>query len=641
MKRVISIVSWSSCLAGVIIMLALITGKAEASPAPSAIAGKTGLTITSTAIAGAHESKGKGPEACTYAWRPVSAPDQGSSTHFLLDMVALTGSDIWAVGYFYNGDRYSTLIERWNGTNWSVVPSPNFGTDDNELSAIAAVSDDDIWAVGHYQVTQTEMRSLILHWNGSVWSNVSIPEIGTFGDELLGVAAVSSNNVYAVGYKSVVNHIRRTLIMRWNGTTWSVVTSPNYGENYNTLYDIAVISSNDIWAVGRGSNKTLTMHWNGASWSIVSSPTTWTSGTLEGVAALSSNDVWAVGKVSDDNYNYRPTILHWNGATWVAVTVPDSGSDNSGLYDVSIWSANDVWAVGSVASEGPSLTLTEHWNGTSWSIVPSPNVGSDSNSFEAVAATSSGNIWAAGTYYAGNSSHPLFERYSLGCDTPSPTPSATATPTSTATPGACSVQFTDVPTNHTFYSYINCLACQGIIGGYADNTFRPGNDVTRGQIAKIVSNSAGFSESHSTQTFEDIPTNHTFYPFIERLASRGIIGGYACGGPGETCGAGSKPYFRSNSNATRGQLAKIVCKAFNCSGTPSGQTFEDVPTSHTFYTEISQLYALGAINGYQCGGPGEPCGAGNLPYFRPGANVSRGQTAKIVSSTFFPACQVP
>jgi len=45
------------------------------------------------------------------------------------------------------------------------------------------------------------------------------------------------------------------------------------------------------------------------------------------------------------------------------------------------------------------------------------------------------------------------------------------------------------------------------------------------------------------------------------------------------------------------------------------------------------------MGGYACGGEGEPCGPGNLPYFRPNANATRGQVAKINSNTFFPGCQ--
>ena len=54
--------------------------------------------------------------------------------------------------------------------------------------------------------------------------------------------------------------------------------------------------------------------------------------------------------------------------------------------------------------------------------------------------------------------------------------------------------------------------------------------MTRGQLSKIVANAAGFEEPHTNQTFQDVPTGSTFYLYVERMASRGIIGGYPCGG---------------------------------------------------------------------------------------------------------------
>ncbi|HUS13535.1 MAG TPA: hypothetical protein VM536_00775, partial [Chloroflexia bacterium] len=36
--------------------------------------------------------------------------------------------------------------------------------------------------------------------------------------------------------------------------------------------------------------------------------------------------------------------------------------------------------------------------------------------------------------------------------------------------------------------------------------------------------------------------------------------------------------------------------------------------------------------GYSCGGPGEPCDAQSRPYFRPYANVTRGQLTKIIGN---------
>ena len=72
------------------------------------------------------------------------------------------------------------------------------------------------------------------------------------------------------------------------------------------------------------------------------------------------------------------------------------------------------------------------------------------------------------------------------------------------------------------------------------------------------------------------------------------------------------------------------------------QTFEDVPPSNPFWLWIERLAGIGAINGYTCGGAGEPCvPPGNRPYFRWGANATRGQMSKIAAETFFPNCNPP
>lgn len=199
-------------------------------------------------------------------------------------------------------------------------------------------------------------------------------------------------------------------------------------------------------------------------------------------------------------------------------------------------------------------------------------------------------------------------------------------------------RFADVAPSNTFYPYIICLADRGVFGGYPDGTFRPGNHVSRGQLAKIIANSAGFNEAVSGQTFADVAPGSPFYEFVERIASRGIIGGYPCGGPNEPCGVGNRPYFRPGDNASRGQIAKIVAGAANLTGTPTGQTFADVPTTHTFYRFVEQLSANGAMGGYPCGGPGEACDGQDRPYFRPNIKTTRGQIAKIVATSFFPEC---
>ena len=118
-------------------------------------------------------------------------------------------------------------------------------------------------------------------------------------------------------------------------------------------------------------------------------------------------------------------------------------------------------------------------------------------------------------------------------------------------------QFSDVPPGSTFYPQVECLACAGIITGYVDGTFRPYNNVTRAQTAKIVANAAGFTEPVSGQTFTDVPPSYPFYLYIERLARRGILGGYD---DPQQCPSGV-PCFLPYNDVTRGQIAKIVYQA--------------------------------------------------------------------------------
>ncbi len=223
----------------------------------------------------------------------------------------------------------------------------------------------------------------------------------------------------------------------------------------------------------------------------------------------------------------------------------------------------------------------------------------------------------------------------------------TNTPASaTAAPTTCAITFTDVPPGSAFYGYIMCLACQGIVSGYTDGTFRPGGGVTRGQIAKIVSNAAGFGEPVSGQSFEDVLPGSAFYTFTERMAGRGILSGYPCGGHepagAEPCDPQNRPYFRPTMGATRGQIAKIVAQSAGIIDPPGERRFEDMPQGSPFYADIQRLANRGVMDGYACGRPDEPCvPPGNRPYFRSGSNATRGQTSKIVANTFLPNCQTP
>jgi hypothetical protein len=202
------------------------------------------------------------------------------------------------------------------------------------------------------------------------------------------------------------------------------------------------------------------------------------------------------------------------------------------------------------------------------------------------------------------------------------------------------VVFSDVPQGSTFYDYINWITCHSIASGYSDGTFRPNNNATRGQISKMVANAFQWHLDPPTNgnTFTDVPPGSTFFLYVEAAYREGVVSGYPCGGAGEPCvPPTNKPYFRPNRNVTRGQIAKIISNGARYEDAPVGQTFQDVAPGSTFYTYTQRIASRSIINGYPCGGAGEPCvPPTNRPYFRPNANATRGQLSKIIYLALVP-----
>jgi hypothetical protein len=82
-------------------------------------------------------------------------------------VAATSPTSAWAVGDYGSGQYgpYYTLILHWNGTGWSQVNSPNppGGKIDN-LYAVSASSAANVWAVGDYYNHITDRtQTLALH----------------------------------------------------------------------------------------------------------------------------------------------------------------------------------------------------------------------------------------------------------------------------------------------------------------------------------------------------------------------------------------------------------------------------------------------------------------------------------------------
>jgi hypothetical protein len=178
----------------------------------------------------------------------------------------------------------------------------------------------------------------------------------------------------------------------------------------------------------------------------------------------------------------------------------------------------------------------------------------------------------------------------------------------------------------------------GQFSAHASSLAANDNYVTRGRLAQQVSNAAGFSEDPGPQIFQDVPPSNHYYAWVNRLANRGIMGGYACGlAIWEPCVAPKNmPYFRPDIEAYRGQIAKIVSNAAGFSNDPTGQTFEDVAPGTTFYVWVQRMAARGLMSGFACGNNQyEPCvPPDNRPYFRTYDHMTMQELVTVVTNTF-------
>jgi hypothetical protein len=149
-----------------------------------------------------------------------------------------------------------TLILHWDGTAWTQVPGPAPGPYDT-FSGVSAVSRATAWAVGQYN---SPAQTLALRWNGTAWVHVHTPNVaGPSPGTPPGLTrwppppppAPGRWGTYQVGLADL------TLIARWNGTSWAKVPSLNRGTGSagaNFLEALAVTSATSAWAVGSYSH---------------------------------------------------------------------------------------------------------------------------------------------------------------------------------------------------------------------------------------------------------------------------------------------------------------------------------------------------------------------------------------------------
>lgn len=306
-------------------------------------------------------------------WKRVPSPSPGRQG--MLSAVAVRSASLaWAVGSYISSKGQNTLILRWNGRTWARVSSPSPAVL-NSLTAVAVLSATDAWAAGTGENDNGDVAAsrparsagspppaidLVLHWNGKRWQRVPSSAPPPSGDNLAGLAALSSRDAWLAGTRN--SEDPATLTEHWNGKRWTRVPSPDPGK-LPVLDAVAAVASREVWAAGaagKGSGQhPLILRWNGKKWTAAKTPAA-SGGSLGGLAVTSARNAWAVGAA-----NSGALILRWNGSAWRRAVSPSPRSRF--LQGVAATSARNAWAVGASITGGTSRTLIEHWNGKSWS----------------------------------------------------------------------------------------------------------------------------------------------------------------------------------------------------------------------------------------------------------------------------------
>lgn len=271
-------------------------------------------------------------------------------------------SDAWAVGAT-QGNPEEPLAEHWDGSSWTVSPTVSLGTSNGILNGVVALSPSNVWAVGwSLPAMGGTSQTLIEHWDGSSWSIISGPIINEQAI-LTGVAAASPSDIWAVGTQGTI----ATLAEHWNGSTWSIVSTPNTGDGESLLLGVSCVpGTHTVWSVGTyylgaGIYGTLIERWDGTSWSIVPSPSPGsTDNRLNSVAASSASTVWAAGYEAGSDVVYKTLIEQWNGSTWSVASSPSPDVPGDTLSSVTALPKSQKAAAVGAAYNSSRLLVEAH-----------------------------------------------------------------------------------------------------------------------------------------------------------------------------------------------------------------------------------------------------------------------------------------
>ena len=169
-------------------------------------------------------------------------------------------------------------------------------------------------------------------------------------------------------------------------------------------------------------------------------------------------------------------------------------------------------------------------------------------------------------------------------------------------------ELTDLDNKQDYYNDVLSLYNRGVVHGYPDSSYKPWNYVSRGQFAKMITNVLNIKKSSDSKPyFLDVNPDNEYFVAIQTLKESGIIDGF----PDKT--------FKPHEKLTRGQMSKIVVKAFNIKIEKQlNNPFTDIKNHLEYQLYINTLYVNNITKGI------------STNKFGPLDYVTRGQLASFI-----------
>jgi len=237
----------------------------------------------------------------------------GDTTGLLSGVSCTSATRCVAVGAA--GDPSAPFSESWNGTTWTPHTAPLPAGTNSGFSSVSCRSAGPCTAVGDFQVSGG-LSPLAESWNGHHWTMQAVPSpSGTTTSSLRAVSCRRAARCMAVGFSST-GGASQPLAEHWNGTSWTIVSTPHLGGAKAIANFQGVSCPLATWCTATGSvdlrskGKTVPVaeHWNGTRWTVdaVVEPARSRLSILGAVACLARSSCIAVGSYETPRGKERP-----------------------------------------------------------------------------------------------------------------------------------------------------------------------------------------------------------------------------------------------------------------------------------------------------------------------------------------------